>query len=148
VTFARFFKAANKAKDYYLLSSRSAVAADSQGINTREDYFFIKCDYKYERIQFNDILYVQALQNYVTIHTIRGKYMTLLHLKNVEENLDGQSFIKVHKSYIVSIAKIDAIEHNDIIIEGSRIPISRNFREAVIERVVNNKLWRKPNGAL
>ena len=142
ITFNRFFKAVNKAKDYQQLVIHSAVAADRTAIKPAEDYFFIKCDYKYERIYFDDILYIQGLQNYVTIYTRKGKYITLLSLKSVEENLDRQSFIRVHKSYIVSIPKIEAIENNEIIIQSSRIPISRNYRETVIERVVNKKLWK------
>jgi DNA-binding LytR/AlgR family response regulator len=83
------------------------------------------------------------MQSYVTIHTQKGKYMTLLYLKNVEQNLDKHSFIRVHKSYIVSIPKIESIENNEIIIGSFRIPISRNYRDEVIERVVNNRLWKK-----
>jgi DNA-binding LytR/AlgR family response regulator len=142
ITFNRFFKAANKAKDYYKLISKPITADASNSVVT-QDYFFIKCDYKYEKIFFSDILYIQALQNYVTIFTQKGKYITLLNLKNVEENLDKQSFIKVHKSFIVSVDKIEAIENNDILIQKSRIPISRNYREEVIEKVVNIKLWKK-----
>lgn len=141
ITFDRFFKAVNKAKDYYQLVNKATP--DLTKIRTAGDYFFIKCDYKYERIYFDDILYIQGLQNYVTIFTNKGKYITLLNLKNVEENLDKQSFIRVHKSYIVSIPKIEAIENNDIIIQSSHIPISRNYRDEVIDRVINNKLWKK-----
>ena len=83
------------------------------------------------------------MQNYVTIYTQKGKYMTLLYLKNVEQNLDKQSFIRVHKSYIVSIPKIESIENNEIIIRSFRIPISRNYRDQVIDRVVNDRLWKK-----
>jgi DNA-binding LytR/AlgR family response regulator len=83
------------------------------------------------------------MQNYVTIFTQKGKYITLLYLKNVEQNLDKQSFIRIHKSYIVSIPKIEAIENNEIIIQSFRIPISRNYRDQVIDRVVNDKLWKK-----
>jgi DNA-binding LytR/AlgR family response regulator len=79
----------------------------------------------------------------VAIHTEKGKYITLLSLKGVEDNLDPAAFIRVHKSYIVSIAKIEAIENNEILVQASRIPISRNHREAVLERVVSKKLWRK-----
>lgn len=141
ITFDRFFKAVNKAKDYHKLLTMSAEHASSK--TPSADYFFIKCDYKYERIYFDDILYIQALQNYVTIHTRKGKYLTLLYLKNVEHNLESQDFIRVHKSYIVSISKIEAIENNEIVMQSFRIPISRNYRDAVIEKVVNNKLWRK-----
>lgn len=140
ITFNRFFKAVSKAKDYQQLLVRSA--ATDQSKNTA-DYFFIKCDYKYERIYFDDILYVQAMQNYITLYTTRGKYMTLLSLKNVEEKLDRQSFIRVHKSFIVSISKIEAIENNEIIIQSYRIPISRNYHDQVISTVVNDKLWKK-----
>ena len=142
ITFTRFFKAVSKAKDYHQLLSKS-LATDRTTSNKPADYFFIKCDYKYERIYFNDILYIEGLQNYVAIHTEKGKYITLLSLKGVEDNLDPAAFIRVHKSYIVSIAKIEAIENNEILVQASRIPISRNHREAVLERVVSKKLWRK-----
>ena len=142
ITFNRFFKAVSKAKDYQHLLAKSANAGLAKNSST-EGYFFIKCDYKYERIYFNDILYIEAMQNYVTIYTNKGKYITLLYLKNVEQNLDKHSFIRVHKSYIVSIAKIQSIENNEIIIGSFRIPISRNYRDQVIEKVVNDKLWKK-----
>ena len=143
ITFNRFFKSVTKAKDYHRLLERSSSAKDPSARSTAEDYFFIKCDHKYERIYFDDILYVQGLQNYVTIYTRKGKYITLLYLKNVEENLNKDTFIRVHKSYVVSISKIESIEGNEIIIQSARIPISRNYRDEVIEKVVNNKLWKK-----
>ena len=142
ITFNRFFKAVSKAKDYQHLLAKSANTSLAK-TNSTDDYFFIKCDYKYERIYFNDILYIEAMQNYVTIHTTKGKYITLLYLKNVEQNLDKHCFIRVHESYMVSISKIEAIENNEIIIKSFRIPISRNYRDQVIEKVVNNKLWKK-----
>jgi DNA-binding LytR/AlgR family response regulator len=83
------------------------------------------------------------MQNYVNIYTTKGKYVTLLYLKNMEENLDNKSFIRVHKSYVVSINKIEGIEGNEIFIQSYRIPISRNYREQVIQQVVSNKLWDK-----
>jgi len=141
ITFTRFFKAVSKAKDYHQLLVRSAQPNEQP--RSAPDYFFIKCDYKYERIYFDDILYIEAMQNYVTIYTQKGKYITLLYLKNVEQNLEKQPFIRVHKSYIVSISKIESIENNEIIIQSFRIPISRHYRDQVIERVVNSKLWRK-----
>ncbi|MBT1700469.1 LytTR family DNA-binding domain-containing protein [Fulvivirgaceae bacterium PWU4] len=139
ITFNRFFKGVSKAKDYHQLLMRSATAQPK----TEADHFFIKCDYKYERIYFDDILYVQAMQNYITLYTTKGKYMTLLYLKNVEEKLDKQAFIRVHKSFIVAVSKIESIENNEIIIQSFRIPISRNYHEEVIGRVVNGKLWKK-----
>jgi len=142
ITFDRFFKSASKAKDYQRLLNISA-STDQQKNEATTDYFFVKCGNKYEKIYFEEILYVEGMQNYVTIFTIKGKYVTLLNLKSLEENLDSKSFIRVHKSYIVSTGKIDGIEGNEIFIQSHRVPISRNYREQVIQQVVTNKLWDK-----
>ena len=104
ITFNRFFKAVNKAKDYQQLKER--FSQHSVSANTAAaDYFFIKCDYKYERIYFDQVLFVEAMQNYVTIHTTKGKYITLLYMKNVEQQLNQNEFIRVHKSFLVAISK-------------------------------------------
>lgn len=142
ILFDRFFQAINKAKDYQALLHRS-LANDQADTAATADYFFIKCGHKFERIYFSDVLYIEALQNYVTLYTHKGKFITQLPLKIVEQNLSGQPFIRVHKSFIVSIPKIEAIENNDVIIQSFRIPISRNYREQVMSSVVNVKLWRK-----
>lgn len=140
ITFNRFFQACNKAKEYHQLlnNDRSKNAEDS---STR-DSFFIKCDSKYEKIYFDEILFVQALQNYVTIHTVNNKYVTLLFLKNVEQYLESDNFIRVHKSYIVSVSKIDRIEKSKIIIGAHQIPMSRNFRSDILEKILGDKLWK------
>jgi DNA-binding LytR/AlgR family response regulator len=139
ITFTRFFKAVTRARDYQQLLGKP----DTAGSQPEADYFFIKCDYRYEKIYFSDILYIEATQNYVTIYTQKGKYMTLLYLKNIEEKLDKQFFVRVHKSYLVSISRIESIENNEIVVGPFRIPISRNYRDEVIERVVNKRLWKK-----
>ncbi|MDO3626425.1 LytTR family DNA-binding domain-containing protein [Mucilaginibacter sp. BT774] len=134
ITFERFFKAVAKARDYHKL-------LNGDHAKQNEDYFFIKCGNKYEKIPFEDILYVEGMQNYVNIYTDKGKFVTMLSLKSLEENLDGRSFIRVHKSYIVAINKINGIEGNEIFIQSNRIPISRNYRQGVLEKVVSKRLW-------
>jgi two-component system, LytTR family, response regulator len=64
-------------------------------------------------------------------------------MKSLEENLDSKSFIRVHKSYIVSITKIESIDGNELKIQSYRIPVSRNYREQVMEQLLKNKLWIK-----
>lgn len=139
ITFDRFLKAVSKAKDYHQLTSKPPGNEST----VKTDYFFIKCGSKYEKILFEEILYIEGLQNYVSIFTTRGKFITLLSVKNLEENLDPQQFIRVHKSYIVAVSKIDTIEGNEIFIRQNSVPISRNYREQVIKDVVQNKLWDK-----
>lgn len=140
ITFNRFFKAANKAKELHCLKSQKN---ESTSVLPEPDFLFIKCESKYEKILLDDILFVQALQNYVLIHTRKGKYMTLLPLKTVEAHLNAHPFLRVHKSYLVAIAKIESIESNEIVIQNHRIPLSRNLREQVIEIVVKNRLLSK-----
>lgn len=142
ITFNRFFKAVSKARDYHNLLKRSGATEQSR-TDPQPDFFFVKCNYKYERIYFDDILYIQSMQNYITIYTTRGKYMTLLNLKSVEEKLNKQSFIRVHKSYIVSISKIESIENSEVVIQTCRVPVSRNYHDQLLTRVVNDKLWKK-----
>jgi len=139
ITFDRFLQAAHKAKEYKQLLAKPASAT----LDKNDDYFFVKCDNKYEKIYFADILYIQGMQNYVAIYTLKGKYVTLLTLKNIEENLNPNLFIRVHKSYIIAISKIDSVESHEIKIQNFNIPLSRNYREEVIRRVVDGKLWKK-----
>lgn len=137
ISFDRFFKAVLKAKDYYEVreSNKSEAAAT--------EYFFIKADNKLVKIFFDELLYVEALQNYVIIHTPVKKYMTYLTFKSVEEYLPADKFIKIHKSYIVAASKIDSIEGNDIRIGQQHIPISRNQKEEVMEKLLKNRFLKR-----
>jgi two-component system, LytTR family, response regulator len=136
ITFERFFKAAAKARDYHRLLTNEMAGRE-------QDYFFIKCGSKYEKVFFDEILYVESMQNYITIHTTKGKYMTLLSLKSIEEKLPVANFIRVHKSFIAAIGKIDGIEAAELFIGNNRIPISRSYNDLVMERVLNKKLLDK-----
>lgn len=142
IIFERFLMSVNKAKDYHHLIKK-ANTPNMQESEAVADYFFIKCGTKYEKLRFVDILYVEGMQNYVTIYSIKGKFVTLLNLRSLEKNLDNKSFIRVHKSFIIAIDKIDSIQGNVIFIDSHRIPISRNYREQVIQQVVTAKLWDK-----
>ncbi len=139
ITFDRFFKSVKKAQDYH----RLLYPATSDSAQTETNYFFIKCGNKYEKIFLEDILFIEGMQNYVTIFTEKGRYTTLLNLRDLEQKLSTPGFIRVHKSYVVSVKKIKGIEGNEIFIDAHRIPISRTYREQVIREVVKNNLWTK-----
>lgn len=137
ISFDRFLKAVMKAKEFY------EVRQQNSSNETAGEYFFIKADNRLVKIAFTDILYAEALQNYVTIHTIDKKYMTYLTFKSMEEYLPADKFIKTHKSYIVAAAKIDSIEGNDIRIGNMHIPISRNEKDAVMEKLLKGKFLKR-----
>ncbi len=137
ISFSRFLTAALKAKEYYEIREKNT------GSETGSDFFFIKADNKLVKIVFDELLYVEALQNYVTIHTATKKYMTYLTFKAVEDYLPADKFLKVHKSYIVAASKIDSIEGNDIRIGQQHIPISRNQKEEVMEKLLKNRFLKR-----
>ncbi|MEB2776392.1 LytTR family DNA-binding domain-containing protein [Algoriphagus sp. D3-2-R+10] len=139
ITFNRFFKSALKAKEQYMLQNQTL---NTQQTLITDIYFFIKCNGKYEKVYFDAILFIQAMQNYVIIYTREQKFITLLNLKSVAQYLDANMFLQVHKSYIVSVPKIDRLESHEIMIHDHKIPISRNFRKEVVEQIVGNKLWK------
>lgn len=140
ITFTRFFKAVKKVRELHFLKDQKKI---SGSVQPEPDYFFIKCEGKYEKIRTDEILFIQSLQNYVMIHTETGKYITLMSLKTLEQNLDPVQFIRVHKSYIVSVPKINSFEHTEIRIGGELIPISRSNKEWVHEKILSNKLFFK-----
>jgi DNA-binding LytR/AlgR family response regulator len=136
-SFDRFLKAAMKAKEFYEVRETNLAEAKAS------DFFFIKSDNRLVKVLFDEILYVEALQNYVTIHTPSKKYMTYLTFKAVEDYLPGDKFLKVHKSYIVAASKINSIEGNDIRIGQQHIPISRTQKDEVMEKLLKNRFLKR-----
>ena len=141
ISFDRFLKAALKAKEYYEVRQKND--ADKTPVAEVGDYFFIKADNKLVKVLFNDILFIEALQNYVVVHTQEKKLITYLTFKSVEEYLPSSQFIKVHKSFIVSATKIDSIEGNDIRIGQHYIPISRNLKDEVMDKLLKGKFLKR-----
>jgi DNA-binding LytR/AlgR family response regulator len=141
ISFDRFLKAAMRAKEFYEI--RQVNAEEAKQATSNQAYFFIKADNKLVKIQFDEILYAEALQNYVVIHTKDKKYITYLTFKSVEEYLPASLFIKVHKSYIIAAGKIESIEGNDIRIETHHIPISRNLKDEVMEKLLKGKFLKR-----
>jgi DNA-binding LytR/AlgR family response regulator len=139
ISFERFLKAALKANEYYEVRCKNVEKTGE----TKQEFFFIKADNKLVRIFYDEILYVEALQNYVAICTRTKKYITYLTIKSIEEYLSPDEFIRTHKSYIVSASKIDNIDGNDIRIGDYHIPISRNNKEDVMERLLKGRFLKR-----
>jgi len=138
ISFERFFKAVMKAKEFYEIREQNLAA-----ITETASHFYIKADSKLVKIKFEDILFAEALQNYVVIHTQDKKYITYLTFRSVEEYLPPAQFVKTHKSYIVAASRIDSIEGNEIRIGQHSIPISRNLKDEVMERLLKGKFLKR-----
>jgi DNA-binding LytR/AlgR family response regulator len=137
-SFERFWKAVSKARTIQEAITQPVPAA------TEPNYFFIKSDNKLIRIAYDDILFIEALQNYVAVYTTTGrKYITYITFHSIESHLPTGRFIRTHKSYIVAAGKVESIEGNEITIGAHHIPISRTERETVLEALIQNRLLRR-----
>jgi DNA-binding LytR/AlgR family response regulator len=139
ITFDRFLKAAQKALEVHSLKRSAAThLRDAQA-----DYFFVKCDSKFEKVFYNEVRYIEAMQNYAVIHTLNRKLITYITMSSLEQQLPGDQFLKVHKSFIVAVAHIKALEGNEILMGETRIPISRNLKDEVVNQILGNKLFKR-----
>jgi DNA-binding LytR/AlgR family response regulator len=134
IPFDRFQKAAQKAFDYQLLRASSVPSPD---------FFFIKCDHMFEKVLFSDVLYVEAMQNYCILHTPARKLIAYITLSGLEEKLPVSKFMKVHKSFIVSLDKITSLDGTDLFIGKTQIPVSRNLKDEVMKRVMGDNLFKR-----
>ena len=129
VSLDRFVKACNKAKELYELKNRPNKDASSN-----PDYFFVNVDYSLLKINFNDIRYVEGLKDYIKIHLKSSSraIITRMAMKAIEEELPVAKFLRIHKSYIVSLEHITAIRKNSVFLDEMELPVGENFREAVL----------------
>jgi DNA-binding LytR/AlgR family response regulator len=138
ITFNRFLKASQRALEFFQLQFNAAQQ------NARpSDYFFVRCDRKFEKVYFRDVSHVEGLQNYAVIHVPGRKLITYITLTSLENQLPKDQFLKVHKSFLISVPHITAIEGDEIILNHARVPISRNLREQVINQILGNSLFKR-----
>jgi DNA-binding LytR/AlgR family response regulator len=148
-SFDRFCKAvmkARKIKESSLPAGANPGTLAPAPAAEQNNYFFIKSDNKLVKIQFDDILFVEALQNYIAVHTATKKYITYLTFHGIEAYLPAGRFIRTHKSFIVAADKIESIEGNDIRIGAHHIPISRTERDTVLRQLLQNRLPTRHRG--
>ena len=111
-------------------------------IGKSPDHFFIRSNNGYEKIYYAEILFVEASQNYSTIHTTRGKFMTLATMRSLEEQLPAGKFLRVQKSYIVSIEKIRSLTGNEVTVSNEKIPVSKGYKDELM-KIIDQRLIKK-----
>ena len=126
ISFQRFLQAVEKLKE------KPLPEPDQE---TSKEYLFVKTEYRLQKIRFKDILYFKGLSDYVVVQTIAGKILTLQKMKDFERDLPKNEFMRVHKSYIVSLAQIEFVERNRIVIQGEYLPIGATYKEAFLAKI-------------
>lgn len=145
ISFERFLKAVQKAVGHLsVIGEQSSVGsfqpavgnehsessnASTQTSRLQLDFVFVKTEYKIQKINLSDILYLEGLKDYVSIYTTTQRILTLQTMKKMEEMLPSNRFVRVHKSYIVSLEKIETIERQRIFIGKNSIPVGDSFQK-------------------
>ena len=131
IPYDRFLKAAWKARDYFALREEkndSSTPADT--------YMFAKANGKLEKISFDEILYLEGMENYMAVYLENKKLIIHTTIKAMLEKLPPGQFVQTHKSYIAAIDRVQTIEGNILHIQNHRVPVSKNLRESVLDRIV------------
>ena len=140
-------KAVNKALEQSELAQRDLAASSipaSTPQNDGLDFFFVKADKKLVKVNFDDIIYIEGLKDYVIIRLLHGRVITLQTMKSLEDRLPQQQFRRIHRSYIVAMDKITAIEVNMVeVMEKDKpklLPIGKNYRDELLVLIDKNRL--------
>ena len=132
--FPRFFQAVNKAigSELPLVGSHEKP---QDTISRSNDFITVKADYKLYKINYDDLLYIEGQHEYVTFHTTQRRITALFALKDLEEMLPKDRFVRVHKSYIVSFKQIQELDKSDVTVMGNKIPVGASYRDELLARL-------------
>lgn len=138
ISYVDFLKSANKVKSWY----DAYYHPGSNEVKANREFLFVKSDYKIIRISFDNIKYIEGMSEYIKIHRVDSNpVMTLLSMKYIEDILPKEKFLRVHRSYIVNLSKIEVIERNRIIFdEKVFIPVSNQYKSKFQNYIDNNFL--------
>ncbi len=133
----RFLKAINKVEGILRMHDEPSA------IDYNEDFIFVKSERKYVKLNYNDIYFIEGLKDYVILHANKGRFMTAMNVKTVHRRLPNPTFFRTSKSYIVNVNHIDEIDGEDVIVQDTRIPIGRSYREKFVHKFVQSRLIRR-----
>lgn len=132
ITYARFLKAAQKARE----TLEKAFSEEPDALPSPDaDFTFMKIDNKLVKIPFGEVLYVEALGDYVHVVTDAKKHIIYSTMKSVESRFPESRFVRVHRSFIVNLARITSIEDSTILIGGKQVPIGQTYLKDVLTRI-------------
>ena len=140
ITLERFLKAVDKAI-LRLQAANQQVTLPTQSSGTPlPDFVFVKDGTKMVKVHLDDVLYVEGMKDYVTIHTRDKKITTLQRMKSLEEQLPSDKFIRIHHSYIIALKAIDAVHKNEVQIGQALLPVSDSYKKAFREFIEKNQM--------
>jgi DNA-binding LytR/AlgR family response regulator len=137
-SFERFLKAVNKVQEHLRIVEKNSIRPDAEEVTFSSKFIFVKSDYKLVKIEISEIQYIESLKDYVKIVSGDKPVVTLSSMKAIEEKLVSPDFIRVHRSYMVNLRKIQYIQRNYIKVGDKEIPIGDNYKESFLQ-LINQK---------
>jgi DNA-binding LytR/AlgR family response regulator len=135
--FEEFYNAAAKAKEWFVLKRKEAPENPKKA-----DFIFVKSEYKQLKINFDEVLYFEGLKDYIKIWLVNQPkaILTLMSLKSLEEELPESKFMRIHRSFIVALDKIEEIERNQVIINKQRITVAEQYKNKFQKFISKNSI--------
>ncbi|SEA22835.1 LytR/AlgR family response regulator transcription factor [Pedobacter hartonius] len=148
IAFDRFYKAVEKVHNQHKNNAEPVIPAPVVPVAAPaapagqpvQDFIFVKTEHKIQKIELDNILYIEGLKDYISIFTKSERVITLQNMKKMEETLPNAKFIRVHKSYIIALDKIESIERSRITICGKIIPIGDTYRDEFFKKIENKNI--------
>lgn len=132
-SYEEFLKAATKAYQYY--DSQSNQTNDKKDNQKAQDYIFLKVEYQLVKVLLKEITHIEAYKDYVKVH-LKGKpnpLLSLMSMKNMEEILPHENFMRIHRSFIINLDHIDSVSRNIVHIGNHQISVSDNYKDSFLE---------------
>ena len=133
--FPRFVQAINKAIGNVKPIAEQSSHPAPDTVSRSNDFITVKADYKLYKINYDDLLFIEGQHEYVTFHTTQRRITALFALKDLEELLPKDRFVRVHKSYIVSFKQIQDLDKSDVTVAGNKIPVGASYRDELLARL-------------
>jgi len=136
VPFTRFLKSINKLSQKMMTEQLTEVTQPS----TEKSFIFLKVDKKLIKIKFEDIYFIESLKDYIKVFTRSGDYLAHKSLSGITEELPGNLFLRIHRSFTVALDKIQALEGNSVMVADKRIPIGRKYINHAKDVILNTSI--------
>ncbi len=134
IAFNRFQQGVSKAIQHHEFKHQKHVVSRESGS------FFLMCEGRLVKLQMDEVLYIQGLQNYIQCFTRDKRYISHITMKSLEEKLPEDQFVRIHKSFLINKDNIEKIEGNEVELGGKKLPISRNFKVNAYKKILKDQL--------
>jgi two-component system LytT family response regulator len=135
IPFDRFVAAIDKAVEYHQLQQQGSPDEPPK------DYFFIKADYKIQKVFYDDILYIEGMREYVRIHLSDRRITVRQAMSRLDERLPSAQFMRIHRSYIINLRKLESLQPHSVKLGDQELPVSKSYWDALVNRIEKDQLF-------